>query len=294
VNRPLSGLFLSYFFVFAFSIAYAQKEVTYSVGLFGGISSTFSNDEGVSSDPRYQYRYNIRTIPIGLHLGIDFKGYGFMIDPQITQMGQQFNFINTSGGQVGKRDIQQTYFQIPFSYKKHIIDLSFFKVSWVFGVSPAILLSASENITHEQSKLRFPAYTFTALQSSQFAALGYEVEYDGVNVPQLNNQEILRKQDFRSFQLFGSIGLRSDWDVTDHARISFDLRANVGLWDPRSNDYLDRAKNQQTLYELSGARRDLFVSLTLGYARYLSIERKTRVKKVTPFQYYGPKRKKPK
>ncbi|MCU0383510.1 MAG: hypothetical protein MUF68_05525, partial [Cyclobacteriaceae bacterium] len=128
MNRPITGLLSTCFLVFAFTIASAQKEITYSLGLFGGISSTFSNDEGVSKDPRYQYRYNIRTIPVGLHLGIDFKGYGFMIDPQVTQVGQQLNIINISGGQVGKRDIQQMYFQIPFSYKKHIVDLSFFKV----------------------------------------------------------------------------------------------------------------------------------------------------------------------
>ncbi|MCZ8355777.1 MAG: outer membrane beta-barrel protein [Cyclobacteriaceae bacterium] len=294
MNRPFLGLFLASFLVLFYSLAFAQKEVTYSIGIFSGISSSFINDEGISQDARYKYKYNVRTIPFGVHLGLDFNGYGFMIDPQITEVGQIFNILNTNGGQVGRRDIRQQYFQIPFSYKKHIIDLSFFKVSWVFGVSPAILLSASETISHDPSKLRFPAYTFPVLQSPEFTALGYEVEYDGVNVPQLNKQEILRKEDFKSFQLFGSIGLRSDWDVTDHARLSFDLRANVGLWDPRSNDYLDRAKNQQTLYELSGARRDIFVSLTLGYARYLSIERKTRVKKVTPFQYYGPKRKKPK
>ncbi len=294
MNKPLTSLLLTCFLVFAFTIANAQKEITYSLGLFGGISSTFSNDEGVSKDPRYQYRYNIRTIPVGLHLGLDFKGYGFMIDPQVTQVGQQLNIINISGGQVGKRDIQQMYFQIPISYKKHIVDLSFFKVSWVFGISPAVLLSANEIISHDQSKLRFPSYTFSTLQNPPFTTLGYEVEYDGVNVPDVRNQEILRKEDFRSFQLFGSVGLRSDWDVTDHARISFDLRANAGLWDPRSSIYINRAKNNQTLYEVSGNRRDIVVTLTLGYARYLTIERKTRVKKVTPFQYYGPKRKKPK
>ena len=294
MNRPLPGLFLASFLVLFCSFAYAQKEVTYSIGVFSGFSSSFINDEGISKDPRYKYKYNFRAIPVGLHLGLDFAGHGFMADPQITEIGQIFNILNTSGGQVGRRSIRQQYLQIPFSYKKHIIDLSFFKVSWVFGLSPAIMLSASETISHNQSKLRFPDYTLTTLQSPPFVALGYEVEYDGVNVPQLSKQEILRKEDFRTFQLFGSIGLRSDWDVTDHARISFDLRANVGLWDPRTNDYLDRAKNQQTLYEIEGARRDIFVSLTLGYARYLAIERKNRVKKVTPFQYYGPKRKKPK
>lgn len=266
----------------------AQKEVTYSLGLFGGLTSTFTFDEGINIDPRYQAKYGADFIPLGIHAGVDYEGFGFMIDPQITQIGQSFNILNTQRGQVGERSVSITYFQLPFSYKKHIIDLSFFKVSFVAGVSYAHLLNAEESITHSISKLNFPAVVYPILPDT------YQVEYDGVVSPNVNDLKSLKKSDFKAFQVIGSLGMRSDWDITDHARLSFDFRANMGVFDPRSADYLDRAKNNQTIYEISGERRDLFFSLSLGYARYLFQEKKPKPKKIKPFVSYGPKRKKPK
>jgi hypothetical protein len=272
----------------------AQREVTYSIGVFGGFTSTFTYDEGINQDSRYQTKYNARFVPGGIHAGIDFDGYGFMIDPQLTQVGQSFNIVNITGGQVGERVVSQSYLQIPFSFKKHIIDLSFFKVSWVFGISYAQLLSADERVSHESAKLAFPLATYPILESPEYVALGYIVEYDGVASPATKNLITLKKSDFRKFQVFGSVGVRSDWDVTDNARLSIDLRGNVGLFDPRSDDYLKRADNNETVYEIGGKRRDFFASLTIGYSRYLFVEKRAKVKKVTPFQYYGPKRRTPK
>lgn len=272
----------------ATQICLAQKEITYSVGVFGGVTSTFTADEGISKDPRYQAKYGADFVPLGIHAGVDLNGFGFMVDPQLTQIGQSFNIINSQGGQVGDRKISMLYFQLPLTYKKHIIDLSFFKVSWVAGISYSQLLSANEAITHSNTKLIFPAAVYNELPDT------YEVEYDGVVSPSVKNLKTVRKSDFKAIQIFGSFGFRSDWDITDHARVSFDFRGNVGAFDPRSSDYLDRAKNNQTIYEMPGDRRDFFASLTIGYSRYLFIETKGKVKKVKPFVQYGPKRKKPK
>lgn len=266
----------------------AQKEVTYSLGVFAGVTSTFTFDEGINKDPRYQAKYGADFVPIGLHAGIDFHGFGFMVDPQLTQLGQSFNMLNNAGGQVGDRKVSMTYVQLPFSLKKHIIDLSFFKVSWVLGLSYAQLIKADERITHSNAKLTFPAVVYNALPPE------YLVEYDGVVSPTVKNLKTLEKSDFKTSQFFGSIGFRSDWDVTEHARLSFDFRCNVGAFDPRSNDYLQRSKNNLTIYEIPGSRLDVFASLTLGYSRYLFVEKKAKVKKVKPFQQYGPKRKVPK
>lgn len=280
-------LFTTLLGVFAHS-GLAQKEVTYSLGLFGGITSTFTYDEGITVDPRYQAKYGINFIPMGLHAGVDLNGFGFMIDPQLSTIGQTFNILNTQGGQVGERSISLSYFQLPFSYKIHIIDLSFFKVSWVMGISYAHLLKASESITHNNAKLYFPAAVYPILPDT------YQIEYDGVVSPATQALETLTKSDFKSSQLFGSFGFRSDWDITDHARISLDFRGNVGAFDPRTSDYLTRAENNQTLYEIAGVRRDFFASFTMGYARYLFIEQKPKAKKIKPFVSYGPKRNKPK
>lgn len=266
----------------------AQREITYSLGIFGGITSTFTYDEGISRDIRYQPKYAADFVPIGVHAGVDLNGFGFMIDPQVSQVGQTFNILNSQGGQVGERAVNLTYIQLPFSFKKHIIDLSFFKVSWVAGVSYAYLLSADETISHSDAKLIFPAAVYPILPAA------YEVEYDGVVSPSIRGLKTLQKSDFKSTQLFGSFGFRSDWDVTDHARLSFDFRGNVGVFDPRTSAYQDRANNHLTIYEIGGKRRDFYASLTLGYARYLFIEEKAKAKKVKPFVSYGPKRKKPK
>ncbi|MCZ8216785.1 MAG: outer membrane beta-barrel protein, partial [Cyclobacteriaceae bacterium] len=289
VNPPLDRLFLFIsLLMLASTVGYAQKEVTYSVGVFSRLTSTFTFDEGINIDPRYQAKYGAHFVPGGIHAGVDYMGFGFMIDPQITQIGQSFNILNTQRGQVGERNVKITYLQLPFSYKKHIIDLSFFKVSFVAGISYAQLLSGSESITHTASKLRFPANVYSILPDT------YEAEYDGVVSPQVKDFETLKKSDFKSSQVFGSLGIRSDWDITDNARLSFDFRANMGAFDPRSAAYLERAENNQTIYEISGERRDLFFSLTLGYSRYLFIEKKPKPKKVKHFVSYGPKRKKPK
>jgi hypothetical protein len=280
------------FFLLCVAIAvapcYAQKEVTYSLGVFAGATSTFTFDEGINKDPRYQAKYGADFVPFGVHAGIDFDGFGFMIDPQVMQLGQSFNILNSAGGQVGDRKVSMTYLQLPFSLKKHIIDLSFFKVSWVMGASYGLLLNASERITHSNSKLTFPATVYNVLPTD------YQVEYDGVVSPAVNNLKTLQKTDFKASQFFGSVGIRSDWDVTEHARLSFDFRGNIAAFDPRSSDYLQRSKDNLTIYEIFGRRVDAFASLTLGYSRYLFVEKKAKVKKVKPFQQYGPKRRVPK
>lgn len=288
IRHCLQSLWLSLLLLTVAHPCLAQKEVTYSVGLFGGITSTFTYDKGIQVDPRYQAKYGADFIPIGLHAGVDLDGYGFMIDPQLTTIGQTFNILNTQGGQVGERTIHLTYLQLPFSYKHHIIDLSFFKVSCVIGISYAQLLTGYESITHQNAKLYFPAAVYPILPET------YEVEYDGVVSPLTNDLETLTKSDFKSSQVFGSFGFRSDWDITDHARVSFDFRGNAGVFESRTDDYMERAKNNLTMYEIAGTRRDFYASLTIGYSRYLFIEKRPKAKKVKPFVSYGPKRNKPK
>jgi len=294
VNPRNLRLLLTFVMTLGISLCHAQKEVTYSLGAFGGITSTFTFDEGINKDARYEPKYGVDFIPGGIHIGIDFNGYGFMVDPQVTQIGQSFNILNTVGGQVGERQVNLTYFQLPLSYKKHVIDLSFFKVSWILGVSYAHLLSGEETITHSNQKLVFPVAVYPILEQPENKDLGYVIEYDGVVSPARNDFQSVRKSDFKSMQVFASVGIRSDWDITDHARISFDFRANAGVFDPRTEEYVDRANANQTIYEVGGKRRDFFASITVGYSRYLFVETKAKNKKVKQFQHYGPKRKIPK
>jgi hypothetical protein len=72
------------------------------------------------------------------------------------------------------------------------------------------------------------------------------------------------------------MGFRSDWDFSEHWRASFDLRANIGILEPRTSDYTNKVKNYEALYDIYGKRRDLFLSLTFGFARTLTIEHREK------------------
>jgi hypothetical protein len=109
VNLPTIRILFASMLAFSVEICSAQKEVTYSLGVFGGFTSTFTFDKGINKDPRYLAKYGADFIPVGIHAGVDFMGFGFMADPQLTRIGQNFNLLNTQGGQVGERRISATY-----------------------------------------------------------------------------------------------------------------------------------------------------------------------------------------
>jgi hypothetical protein len=258
----------------------------HSFGIFTGFTSPYTIDNGIAKDPRYKNSYNVKFLPIGFHYGVDLAGFGFMVDPQIMQVGQNFIVTNTVGGHVGKRESNLLYAQLPVGFKLHMIDLSFFRVSFVGSVGMGILLDAKETIRHDASKLYFPAKVYPTLQNDERYKDSYTIVYDGVLVPKAN-LTLAKKSDFRSFQFFGALGLRSDWDITEDWRISFDLRANYSFLDARSDAYVKSIRNHEAVYDQYGERRELFLSLTLGIARTLEIspkEKKRSPPKIKPFR----------
>lgn len=295
-----------------FTAGWAQQ--INSLGVFTGITVPYTFDAGINKDARYRTKYNVKFAPIGVHYGVDYQGYGVMIDPCITRIGQNYNVINTQGGHVGERKIDLTYFYFPAGLKLHIIDLSFFRVSFVASVGFGMLLKGQESIVHQDSKLTFPTDVtgpYPSAENTQFELEnpGYIVEYDGVLVPNINSNspqsKLLTKDDFQSFQIFGGIGFRSDWDITEEWRISFDLRGNIGALESRKEDYLDKVKAHDAIYDIYGTRRDLFLSVNIGFARTVEIERKEKEKvikqrrenkprKPTKYPWPKPKNKRPK
>ncbi len=285
-----------------------------SLGIFTGITVPYTFDAGINKDARYSNKYNVKFAPVGIHYGVDYQGYGLMIDPCITKLGQNYNVVNIQGGHVGERKIDLTYFYLPVGLKLHIIDLSFFKVSFVASVGFGMLLNGKETISHSgddtRSTLLFPVEVvgvFPSPENDLFEQQnpGYTVQYDGVRVPKQNNLELLSKDDFQSFQIFGGIGFRSDWDITEQWRVSFDLRGNAGVLEPRKSEYLDKVKAHEAIYDIYGSRRDLFLSLNIGFARIVEIERKDREKDIKrrrenkprrpeKYPWPGPRNKKPK
>lgn len=251
----------------------AVGQEVHSLGVFTGFTIPYTWDEGFNKDPRYRVKYNVKFAPVGVHYGVDRPGFGFTLDPSIFKAGQSLNVINIAGGDVGERNINMTYVHVPVGFKLHLIDMSFFKVSFVASASVAYLVAGEEIISHIDSKLRFSPSVYPALPPD------YIIEYDGVIVPNLRNQALLEKKDFNSLQFYGAIGFRSDWDVGENYRISFDLRGYYGIFDTRKQDYIDRINNNTAIYDLPGQRREMFAYLTIGFSRIVEIDIRERRKK---------------
>ncbi|HMG91162.1 MAG TPA: outer membrane beta-barrel protein [Chryseolinea sp.] len=260
-------------FLLLFSALLYAQEFSMSLGVFTGLTSTFTLDDGISNDPRYGAAYGVKFAPIGMNFGMDYEGFGFVLSPGIVNIGQNFYVVNTNGGQDGKREINLQYLNIPAGFKIHIIKLSFFKVSGVVSLSAAYLLDGEEKVSHTATKLKFPTEVYPILPEN------YIVQYDGVVVPEVNNYIISSKSDFKSLQLYAAAGFRSDWDINNHWRLTFDFRVNYGLYDPRTDEYVAKVNAHQTLYDIPGQRRDLFPQLSLGISRYIDIEKSDKERK---------------
>ncbi len=249
------------------------QQFSMSLGLFTGITSTYTNDGGIAQDPRYKDRYELKFAPIGLNFGMDYEGFGFVASPGIINVGQNFYVVNTSGGQDGVRKINLQYLSIPVAFKVHIIDLSFFKMSVLASFGAAYLLDGTEEIRHNETKLFFPEEVYPILPED------YIVQYDGVAVPEVNDYPIGQHSDFKPMQLFAAVGFRSDWDVSNHWRVCFDLRVNYGIYEPRTDDYLAKLNARQTLYDIPGKRSDMFVQFSAGISRYIDFEKSDQERK---------------
>ncbi|MBX2963590.1 MAG: hypothetical protein KF687_13845 [Cyclobacteriaceae bacterium] len=282
MSRTLCRLILP-----AFSLLiplHAIGQEVYSLGVFTGFTIPYTWDEGINRDPRYKVKYNLKFAPIGVHYGVDRQGFGFTFDPSIFRIGQNFDVINTSGGDVGERNIDLTFLNIPMGLKVHLIDMSFFKVSFVASAGISYALKGRETITHTESKLKFPAQVFPNLPD------GYIIEYDGVLVPNIKDQTLISRSEFNQFQIFGAIGFRSDWDLSENYRVSFDLRGCYGLLEPRSQSYIDKVNAFEAIYDLPGNRRDMFAYLTVGISKIVEISSKEKMARVKqrPASQKGP------
>lgn len=232
-----------------------------SFGVFTGITSPYTFDSGINRDSRYEQRHQVKLAPIGISYGVDYQGYGFVITPSLMNIGQNMNIVNSLGGNEGTRHINMQYVQLPIGFKLHMIQRPTFKLGLVAGVGAGYLLKANETIDHNNAKYRFPAEVFPILPPD------YIVEFDGVVAPEKREVEIVSNEDFEKFQVFTSLGFRSDIDLKNSWRLTFDLRANYGLTETRTEAYMAKAREGKTLYDLSGDRRELFASLNIGIAR---------------------------
>lgn len=255
-----------------------------SLGVFSGITAPYTWDDGIYNDSRYKSRYEVKFAPIGVALGVDHEGYGFVLTPSLITIGQNFHVINSVGGHEGLRKINLKYAQLPIAFKLHVIDLSFFKVSLIAGVGAGYLLSGKETISHNSAKYRFPAEVYPVLPDT------YVVEYNGVVAPEVKDQQLADTKDFNSIQVFGSFGFRSDWDITETWRVSLDVRANYSALETRTDEYLNQIQTHQRIYETEGKRREIFAYLNLGIARYIEIDDEKRSKTKSSKRKFKPKK----
>ncbi|MBA4057747.1 MAG: hypothetical protein C0490_23735 [Marivirga sp.] len=275
------------FLLWFMSTSLSAQQLSMSLGVYTGITSSYTLDGGIDNDPRYKGNYEVKFAPVGVNFGMDYEGFGFVISPGIINVGQNFYVVNTSGGHDGRRKIDLQYLNIPAAFKVHIIKLSFFKISGLVSLSAAYLMDGTETISHSATKLTFPEEVYPILPAD------YIVQYDGVAVPEINSYIISEKKDFIPIQMFAAAGFRSDWDVSNHWRVSFDFRVNYGINEPREKEYLMKLDTHQTLYDIPGKRRDVFAQLSLGISRYIEFEKsdQERKKKLKgSSKQYSPKR----
>src|SRR5687767_6344619 len=106
--RP--GYKLSFIVIFSCAVTLASAQVRIvSLGMYTGLTSTYTWDEGIYADPRYKVRYNLKFSAIGLSYGVDYEGFGFIISPGLFTTGQDYFMVNTVGGHEGTRKIDLHY-----------------------------------------------------------------------------------------------------------------------------------------------------------------------------------------
>lgn len=246
-----------------------------SYGVFGGLNFPFTIDQGLNKDSRYYPKLTLRATPVGFSYGYDRVGHGFVITPQYLKIGQKYIIRNSVGGDVGFRDIQMDYISIPVALKLHLNDLAFFRLSAVAAVNFDYLVKGQEVISHSASKLRYPPGVIIPDDP------GYTVVYDGVIVPEVNDQVYVSKDQFKSFQLAAAVGFRSDFDFNEDWSLNFDGRAVFGIFDPRRKDYIEKLKAGTTASpatDLYGQRRDVYLAGCIGVSRIIQIKQKFHAK----------------
>jgi hypothetical protein len=261
------------FLLFAAQLSEAQHIESY--GVFMGMNFPFTIDQGLRKDPRYFGKLTLRATPVGISYGYDKVGHGIVITPSLTKVGQKYVIQNTQGGEVGERDIQMDYLSVPVALKLHLNDLAFFRLSVVASVNFDYLLSGKEVVTHEASKLRYPSGVIVPTDP------GYSVVYDGVFVPEVNNQVVVPKDKFKPFQLSAGFGFRSDFDFNENWSMNFDGRAMFGIFDPRKETYIDQLKagnSSNPAPDLYGQRREVYLCATIGISRIFQIKQKHQPK----------------
>jgi hypothetical protein len=247
-----------------------SQQYSIALGVYGGVTIPYSLDKGMDQDPRYKSKYTVKAAPIGFNFSMDYENVGFQISPGLFTLGQDYYVVNNAGGQDGTRSIDLKYLLLPVSFKYHLIDLSFFRVSAVAVGTAGFLLSSSDKISHTYTKLRFPLAVYPILPAE------YTPEYDGVISPPIDNMSLSESKDFKSIQAFAGLGLCADWNVTEHWRVNFDFRVNYGLIEPRTNEAIDQINTYQRLYDSPGKRVDTFAHLSLGISRFLDFDKKDR------------------
>lgn len=259
-----------------------------SFGIFGGLNIPITFDEGLQKDPRFVGKVTFRATPIGFTYGYDHVGFGFVISPNFTKIGQQFILENTVGGDVGTREVKLDYLSLPIALKLHLNDMSFFRLSAVAALNFNYLISGKEIISHSAATLKYPSGVMIPTDP------GYTQVFDGVLVPEITDQEYVSKDKFKPFQLFAAVGLRSDFDLNDDWSLNFDGRANFGLFDPRKKEYIDQLKQPTNAPDLYGSRREVYLSVEIGIARIIQIKKSFEPKQssrpVATFKPSGPKK----
>lgn len=279
MRRILQGLFM----VLAVHTVDAQN--VESFGVFGGFNVPITIDQGLENDPRFVSRFSIKGSPFGFYYGYDRPGLGIVVSPSYLSIGQSYTIKNSTGGDVGSREIDMNYLSVPVGLKFHLTDIAFFRLSVVAALDFSFLVDGKETFTHSASKLSYPEGVSVPTDP------GYSVVYDGVFVPELRDYVHVSKDKFKSFQLFGGVGMRMELDLSDKWSVMAEGRVNFALFEPRTEEYVNLLKNPNGpadfkgnpgAPDLYGARRDIFLQASFGVARIVTTKMKFKSRQSAP------------
>jgi len=268
-----------------FSISLFSQHVE-TVGIYGGFNIPVTFDTGLDKDPRYLRKFVAKGTPVGIHYeyGTTNSNIGLVVTPSYLKLGQKYFILNKIGGEVGIRNIDMSYFSVPVGVKYKVVKLSFLRINLVAGLDFCLLLNGRETISHISTLLRYPP------KVSVPDSPDYRVVYDGVYVPDVKGQVYVDKDKYRLFQLFGSFGLRGDFDLDVEGKwtLLFEAKLNYGLFDSRKNSYLSELKNPSGrpdvlgnpgATDLYGARHDSYVSVICGISRVITTGYKLKTRR---------------
>ena len=257
-----------FFILFTTNVLHAQYKITY-LGIFGGLNTPFSIDNGLYQDPRFQQQMTLKWNPVGINIGYDGEVFGVGFMPLLTQIGQNYKITNFDKGDMGSLKIKQMYLSLPVHVRVHSDLANPTRFNYQLGIQYNLLLSANEHIRYSADFMDIPPGVI--IPEGSIDNFGYYF------VPAENRS--LNEINYRKSNVAVYFGVGMDFDITDNWSISASGTIAYSLLDPRTGvtgtpPYIFKRRNDLVLAGQLGINR---IITTNRYNRERSAEKNPRL-----------------